>query len=62
MQKRRVNGPFYECGKTRELSEAKTKDDSLFYGILEEKRCDMNDLEATTFMNGWLAYTVKAAV
>lgn len=25
-----MNGPFYECGKTRELSEAKTKDDSLF--------------------------------
>ena len=25
-----MNGPFYECGKIRELSEAKTKDDSLF--------------------------------
>ena len=33
-----MNGPFYECGKTRELSEAKTKDDSLFcWEILKGK-------------------------
>ena len=26
-----------------------------------KRRWDMNDLEAATFENGWLAYTVKAA-
>ena len=31
-----MNGPFYECGKTRELSEAKTKDDSLFFASSDE--------------------------
>ena len=37
-----MNGPFYECGKIRELSEAKTKDDSLFcWEIWEGKENSM---------------------
>ena len=31
-----MNGPFYECSHTRELSEAKTKDSSLFFASSEE--------------------------
>ena len=49
------------CRITRELSEEKSKAIPYFYGILEDKRWDMNDLEAATFENGWLAYMVKAA-
>ncbi len=59
-----MNGPFYECGKIRELSEAKTKDGSLFYlNFWRKRQWDMNDLLAATLRNdGWLAYMVKAAV
>ena len=31
------------------------------FGRRRKRRWDMNDLEAATFENGWLAYTVKAA-
>ena len=61
------------CSITRELSDEKSKAIPYFYGILEDRRWEeqaqgskasqlsMNDLEAATFENGWLAYTVKAA-
>lgn len=56
-----MNGPFYECSQTRELSEAKAKMIPYFNAFLEVKQWDMNDLQATTFTNnGWLAYMVKA--
>ena len=49
------------CSITRGLSDEKSKAIPYFYGVLEENKWDMNDLEAATFENGWLAYTVKAA-
>ena len=61
MQKRRVKLGRSSCRITRELSEKKSKTAPYFYGVLEDRRWDMNDLEAATFENGWLAYTVKAA-
>ena len=61
VQKRRVKLGRSSCRETRELSDEKSKAIPYFYGILEDKRWDMNDLEAATFENGWLAYTVKAA-
>ena len=32
----------------------------IFMDFWRKRRWDMNDLEAATFENGWLAYTVKA--
>ena len=73
MQKRRVKFGRSSCRITRELSEKKSKTAPYFYGVLEDRRWEeqaqgskasqlsMNDLEAATFENGWLAYTVKAA-
>ena len=73
VQKRRVKLGRSLCRETRELSDEKSKAIPYFYGILEERRWEeqaqgikdsqlsMNDLEAATFENGWLAYMVKAA-